>query len=185
VARTTALNLHNGGLVQTGRPLDVAIPDDKGFFVVSTPGGERYTRAGSFRLDVNGTLRTPEGHPVLGENQRPIQVDPNATNVSIDRDASVITNGVPTGKLALVTFKNLAGIEKEGHILLRARPEAGPAIKHAARLESGSLELSNASAVQEMTSLVNASRQFEMTARVIEAFSAADHRAATDIMGNR
>jgi hypothetical protein len=36
-----------------------------------------------------------------------------------------------------------------------------------------------------MTSLVTATREFEMLSRVVEAFSAIERRAATDIMGSR
>jgi len=54
VSRTTVPDFRAGQMVQTGRPLDVAITDDKSFFMVSTPQGERYTRAGSFRMSVDG-----------------------------------------------------------------------------------------------------------------------------------
>jgi len=50
-------------------------------------------------------------------------------------------------------------------------------------LESSALEQSNANAISSMTTLVNASRQFEMVAKVIEAFSQTEHKAATSIMG--
>jgi flagellar hook-basal body protein len=46
----TGSDLATGTLRQTSSPTDVAI-DGPGFFVVSTPNGERYTRGGSFRLD--------------------------------------------------------------------------------------------------------------------------------------
>ena len=45
--------------------------------------------------------------------------------------------------------------------------------------------MSNASPVTSMTSLVTASRQFEMLTKVIEAFSSVDHKAATDLMSRR
>jgi flagellar basal-body rod protein FlgF len=37
VSRTTVPDFRAGQMVQTGRPLDVAITDDKSFFMVSTP----------------------------------------------------------------------------------------------------------------------------------------------------
>ncbi len=48
-----ARNFSQGALKQTGAPLDVAIQGD-GFFKVSAPGGERYTRDGRFSLDAQG-----------------------------------------------------------------------------------------------------------------------------------
>ena len=48
-------------------------------------------------------------------------------------------------------------------------------------LEAGALEMSNSSALAGIMSMVTATRQFDMHARVIEAFSNVDKRAATDI----
>src|SRR5579859_2890705 len=45
----TSLDTTRGTLRQTGRPLDVALPE-KTYLAVGTPRGERYTRAGG--LDV-------------------------------------------------------------------------------------------------------------------------------------
>ncbi|MFO0565992.1 MAG: flagellar basal body rod C-terminal domain-containing protein [Polyangiaceae bacterium] len=42
----------------------------------------------------------------------------------------------------------------------------------------GAVEMSNASAITSMTTLVTASRHFEMLTRVIEAFSTIDYDAA-------
>src|SRR4051812_14161915 len=122
VSRTTVPDFRAGQMVQTGRPLDVAITDDKSFFMVSTPQGERYTRAGSFRMALNGTLVTPDGNPVLAANHRPVRIDPLSRNVSLDREGTLTTDGIPGPKLAVVTFKNLAGLERDGQVLFRAQP---------------------------------------------------------------
>lgn len=183
VSRTTVPDFHAGQMVQTGRPLDAAISDDKSFFMVSTPQGERYTRAGSFRMAVNGTLTTPDGYPVLAANRRPVRTDPHAATISIDREGKLVTNGVQGQQLGLVTFANLGGLERDGQVLFKARPDAGPAAASDALLETESVELSNANAVTGMTSLVSTSRNFEMISKVIEAFGDIDKRAATGIMG--
>lgn len=186
VTRTTTPDFRAGQIIHTGRALDCAIPDDRGFFAVSTPNGERFTRAGSFRVTAEGTLVTADGHSVLGTNHRPIQLAPGATAVEIGPDGAISANGEATGAtIGVFTFQNLPALEKEGEILFRARPEAGRAQAHSVALESSALEQSNANAISSMTTLVNASRQFEMVAKVIEAFSQAEHRAATDIMGRR
>ncbi|HEX3851712.1 MAG TPA: flagellar hook basal-body protein, partial [Polyangiaceae bacterium] len=125
ISRTTVPDFRAGQMVQTGRPLDAAISDDKSFFVVSTPQGDRYTRAGSFRMAVNGTVTTPDGYPVLAANHRPVKTDPHAANVSIDREGNLITDGVQGQQLALVTFQNLGGLERDGQVLFKARPDAG------------------------------------------------------------
>jgi flagellar basal-body rod protein FlgF len=184
VSRTTSPDFRPGQIVHTGRSLDVSIPDDRGFFAVESAQGERYTRAGSFRVSVDGTLVTADGHKVLGANHRPVQISPDATAIEISPDGAISAGGEPTGaSIAVFTFQNLNGLEKQGDILFRARPDAGRAQPHTVMLESGALEQSNANAISSMTTLVNASRQFEMVAKVIEAFSQTEHKAATNIMG--
>jgi flagellar basal-body rod protein FlgF len=183
ITRTTVPDFRAGGIVQTTRPLDVAIPDDKSFFAVSTTEGERYTRAGSFHLTVDGSLVTPDGHPVLATNRKPIKVDPQARNVSIDREGSMVVDGVQGATVARVSFANLGGLERAGQVLFKARPEAGPAQRSDVQLETSSVEQSNANAVTGMTSMVNTSRNFDMISKVIEAFGQIDKRAANDIMG--
>src|SRR6185436_12689868 len=50
ITRTNVPHFDAGQIVESGKPLDVALPEGNAFFVVRTPQGERYTRAGSFRL---------------------------------------------------------------------------------------------------------------------------------------
>ena len=56
-----------GPIQDTGNPLDVALRNPKDFFVVLTPNGPRYTRAGNFTLGQNGQLVTADGMPVSGD----------------------------------------------------------------------------------------------------------------------
>ncbi|MCY0882116.1 MAG: flagellar hook-basal body complex protein, partial [Firmicutes bacterium] len=59
------VNMSQGGLQQTGINTNLAVEGD-GFFVVQTPSGFAYTRAGNFTTDANGTLVNPQGNPVQG-----------------------------------------------------------------------------------------------------------------------
>ncbi len=88
-------------------------------------------------------------------------------------------------KLLVVSFTRPQGLQKEGSVLLRATPAAGSAIPKDPDLSTESLELSNASALEGMTSLVTATREFEMLSRVVEAFSDIERKAASEIMGTR
>lgn len=60
----TYTDFRQGNLRVTQNPLDVAV-DGKGFFEVSTPQGNRYTRQGSFHISPQGRLETVDGFPVL------------------------------------------------------------------------------------------------------------------------
>src|ERR1051326_842280 len=68
--RGTFRDFNQGGLQQTGNPLDVAI-SGAGMLVVQAPGGERYTRDGNLQINPQGQLVTNGGSPVLG-NSGPI-----------------------------------------------------------------------------------------------------------------
>jgi flagellar basal body rod protein FlgG len=181
VARSVQPDFQTGELKETGNPLDVAITDDRSFFAVRGRDGDRYTRAGKFTLGQDGTLFTPDGYAVLGSNGVPIQVPPG-TNATIDATGQVLLNGEASGQqLMVVTFPNVQGLLKEGAALLRARPESGAPIISDSQVRVGALEMSNADPIKGMTGLVTATRHFEMLARVIDAFSQIEHKAATDI----
>jgi len=181
--RSEAPDLKAGQIVPTGRGLDVAIPDEKGFFVISTARGERYTRAGNFKLRVDGTLTTSDGLPVLADNRRPIVVKSTGANPEINAEGRLVVDGAPGPKLLVVTFANLSALKKDQGVALLAPPEAGPARAHEVALEPGAIELSNESSISGMADEVNTSRQFDMTMKVIEAFNAVDRSAAKDVMG--
>lgn len=182
VSRTVEPDKSQGQMVQTGRGLDVALHDPDSLFVVRTSQGERYTRAGSFQLQPNGRLTTQGGDIVLGTDHKPLNVPAGATDVRIAPTGDLVVNGEMTGqRLLTVTFPKPEGLVKEGAVLLRAQ-NAGKPVARDPDLATGTLELSNASALDGMTSLVTASRDFEMMSKVVEAFSDIERRAATDIM---
>ena len=83
-AAETGSDMATGTLRQTSSPTDVAV-DGPGFFVVSTPNGERYTRGGSFRLNDKHQLVDNDGRPLLGVKgplkllDAPIEIEANGT----------------------------------------------------------------------------------------------------------
>jgi len=181
VTRTVAPDLTPGMIVSTGRNLDAAIADDKGFFVVSTPSGNRYTRAGNFQLRPDGALTSNEGLPVLSSGGQPVTIDPNTKDVQINRQGVVVVDGEPGPQLSIVRFANPEGLQKSAGVELVAGPSAGPPIAHDGGVEPRALELSNESAVSGMADEVTTSRVFDMTTRIIEAFSKIERSAANDI----
>ncbi|HEX6274449.1 MAG TPA: flagellar hook-basal body protein [Polyangiaceae bacterium] len=180
VARTVEPDRRAGQTVQTGRPLDLALRQNDTWFVVRTPEGERYTRAGNFLVSPDGRLTTQNGHLVLGAGRQPLNVPSGTREVSIDPTGSLVADGIDSGsKLLVVSFAKPTGLVKEGSVLLRATPAAGRPVERDPDIASGCLELSNASALEGMTTLVTATREFEMLSRVVEAFSSAEQRAAS------
>jgi flagellar basal-body rod protein FlgF len=186
VSRTVQPNMAAGQMVETGRGLDVAIRNENSFFAVRTPEGERYTRAGSFHLTADGKLTTADGLPVLDSGRQPITVPTTGQAITIDPTGQILADGEPAGpKLLVVSFNKPDALEKQGSNLLRGTPGAGRPTSIEAELNGGYLELSNSSAIDGMTHLISATREFEMLARVVEAFSSTEHKAATQIAGSR
>jgi flagellar basal body rod protein FlgG len=115
-----------------------------------------------------------------------VKVATGKGNVQLSPTGELLVDGETTGpKLLIVSFAKPGALAKEGSVLLRATPQAGGIIQKDPDLVTNSLELSNASALEGMTTLVTATREFEMLSRVVEAFSDIERRAATDIMGSR
>ena len=182
VTRTIEPDRKQGQLIHTGRSTDVALRDQDSLFVVKTPQGERYTRAGAMQISSNGTLCTPEGYVYMGTDRQALRARTDAEKVSIASSGSVVVDGIETGQqLSVVAFTKPEGLVKEGDVLLRATPNAGRAKAITPDIEVGSLESSNASAVGSMTSLVQASREFEMLTKVIDAFSQVELRVAQTV----
>lgn len=183
VARSgTGVDGSQGSITPTGRPLDVAIRGE-GYFVVKTANGERYTRAGQLEIGQDGLLRTKSGDAVLGADGRTLNMKTaHAGDARIDADGTVRASASTVGKLAIVTFTG--PLSKEGSQLLRADGTSGArTVVSAPALETGALEMSNVSVVHAMVDMVTATRAFDACEKVIEAFSDADRRAATTLMG--
>lgn len=166
-----------GDLETTGNTYDVAI-NGKGFFRVQLPNGsDAYTRAGSFQLNDQGQLVTPDGYQV----QPGITVPQEAIDVSINRDGVVFATlsdqvePQQVGQLELAIFFNEAGLESVGGNLLLETPASGspntgvPGNPGIGQIMQGFLETSNVDAVREITSLISAQRAYELNSKVISS----------------
>src|SRR6187401_316218 len=107
----TGMDTAPGDLVFTKNPLDVAI-DGEGFFAIQTPGGVRFTRNGSFSLNEDGDLVTKQGMKVLGSSGTPINLIGN--DIAIQDGGIVTLDGNEAATLKIVSFRNLAMLQKEG-----------------------------------------------------------------------
>jgi flagellar basal-body rod protein FlgF len=179
-----------GSFRLTERPLDVALQGD-GFFTIDTPKGERYTRAGSFVVDQEGTLRTLGGHAVMGTagqitvKGREIKVPPHTREVAISPDGTVRADNVDVGKLKLAHFADVQhDLIKDGLTWFTTANNAQPqAVDPNTTCEQGYLEDANINAVQGMTELIVVQRSFEALQKVIDTFRDLDNRTARDVAG--
>ncbi|MCE5286560.1 MAG: flagellar basal-body rod protein FlgF [Pelosinus sp.] len=166
-----------GAIYQSGNPLDVAI-EGKGYFVVQTPNGTRYTRNGNFTQNSRGELVTQDGYQVLGNNNNPIRL--KGSNVTITNQGNVVANNVTVNKLQYVQFVNEKQLDKEGSSLYFAPPGA-PMEQATGRLRQTYLEMSNVNVVTEMVNLISNYRAYEVNAKTIQAHDQLLQRAVNDV----
>ena len=135
------------------RPFDLAI-NGKGYFVIQTPQGVRYTRDGHFSLDQNGQIVTSNGQPLQGDGGA-ITITPDDADVQFGPDGTISSTvngrGNQIGKLRIVDFPNERLLQKEGANLYSAPPSQTPTTATDATVAQGMLEGSNVAPVIEIS----------------------------------
>jgi flagellar basal-body rod protein FlgF len=167
-------NLAPGEIQGTGSSFHLAIEGD-GYFVVQTPRGERYTRNGSFTMAADGTVITPQGDPLLSD-KGPFQI---RGKMEVAGDGTISSEEGELGKLRIVRFVDPRQLAKEGANLFRADPKNAKEAT-GVRVSQGSLEQSNVSPVDSMTSLIALNRQFEAYQRVMKLMDSATDKMITE-----
>ncbi len=153
--------ISQGPLRRTDNPLDLAI-SGSGFFVVQTPEGEKFTRAGNFQVDKEGFLITPEGNKVLGLNG-PIRI--KGGKVQVNYLGEVLVDGEVVDRLRIVDFPKPYNLKKEGANLFVSRETGFEPRGY--RVLQGFLEESSVNPVQEMVKMITAHRAYEASANAI------------------
>lgn len=167
---------NQGSLQNTGNALDVAI-QGQGFFQVLLPDStQAYTRDGTFQRDNSGQMVTSDGYVL----QPPISIPEQTTSLTIGQDGTVSVvepgNTTPTvvGTIQLSNFINAAGLQPMGQNLFLETEASGspqtdnPGASGLGTLLQGSLEASNVNVVEELVSMIQAQRAYEMNAKSIE-----------------
>jgi len=168
-----------GGVQQTGNPLDLALEGDA-YFAVQGPGGERYTRAGSFTTDSEGTIRTHGGYEVLGESGT-LSIPQGTKTIRVGSDGTVQADGVEVGKLKLVSFANTQGLVREGLTMFSSSGGGTTPEPAQVGVAQGYLENANVNAIMGMTELITVNRSFDALQKVIDAYKQIDERTARDL----
>ncbi len=166
-----------GGTVETGNPLHMAI-EGRGFFQVLKPDGTlAYTRDGSFNTDAQGQVVTSSGYAL----QPAITIPNNTLSLTIGKDGVVtaLTPGNPTptqvGTVQLADFVNPAGLQPVGQNLYLESASSGaavtgtPAINGLGSVIQSSLEGSNINVVEELVNMIEAQRAYEMNSKAISS----------------
>jgi flagellar basal-body rod protein FlgG len=164
-----------GGMTQTQNQFDVAI-DGKGFLQVMMPDGTlSYTRNGEMMIDAQGQLVTAAGLPI----QPAVTIPADAISVTIGTDGTVsvtqpgsaISNQI--GNIQIVDFINPAGLQPVGQNMFvetaaSGAPQAGtPGLNGLGTLMQGFIEGSNVNVVEELVSMIETQRAYEMNSKAI------------------
>jgi len=174
----TYTNFIQGTVEETGNNLNVAI-EGNGFFKVTTPDGEMYTRNGSFTLSQNGELVTSEGYPLLGQNG-PITL--NSENFQLGSDGQVTVDGQVIDVIDITNILNINSLNKHGqsYYVMTQGAEIDEA-PFEGKVLQGFLEASNINPINEMVNMISIMRSYESSNKVVKAYDDMLQRAANDI----
>lgn len=169
-----------GTLQRTENPLDMAI-NGQGFFQIQMPDGTlAYTRDGAFQRDSTGQIVTSSGYPLSPA----ITVPGDAISISISRDGivSVQQTGNPAltqvGTIQLATFVNNGGLQSVGENLYVETASSGtptpntPGTNGAGLLNQGMVETSNVNVAEELVTMIQTQRAYEMNSRAVQTSDA-------------
>jgi flagellar basal-body rod protein FlgG len=165
-----------GDPVQTNSEYDMSI-EGKGFFKILSNGEERYTRAGSFKLDNEGYLVTGNGDRLQPEiaipsNTSTVTVDSGGTLVGLASDGSTVTT---SSKLTIYNFTNPSGLLSVGGNKFAPTAASGdpvegtPGVDGLGTIAQNSLEMSNVDVVEEMVNMISSQRAYEVASKSIKA----------------
>jgi flagellar basal-body rod protein FlgF len=156
-----------GQAVKTEAPLDMMI-NGNAYFVVDTPVGQRFTRDGNFRLDNTGRIVNAEGFALLDQNNQPIRLNPNETNIEVTKQGEVIGGTARVGRIRLVTFADEQALTRLGGGLYASTQDPVPADPRA-EIHQGMLEGSNVVSVNELTQMLDIVRRYESAQRILDS----------------
>jgi flagellar basal-body rod protein FlgG len=175
-AVASSRNFAQGNLQQSTNPFDLAVRGS-GFFHVQMPDGTAaYTRDGSFQVDAQGVLVTNNGYPV----QPGITIPAGAQNVTVAQDGTVSVTlsgqaqAQTVGQLQLVSFVNPAGLEPKGQNLFTETTASGtasagaPGLNGLGSIQQGFVETSNVNVVEELVSMIQTQRAYELNSKAIQ-----------------
>ncbi|SFB04188.1 MULTISPECIES: flagellar hook-basal body protein [unclassified Bacillus (in: firmicutes)] len=185
------INMTQGNLKTTERPLDVAFTTPNQYFSVLVQDGAnssvQYTRDGAFSLSPvseNETmLVNSTGNPILDENNNPITFTGDVKNYKITANGQIIAEKADgtqqTANLGVIQINKPQFFEQKGNNLLGlAANFAGQgegvaftalngALRNGIAVNQGVLEQSNVDMGREMTELINVQRSYQFQARSI------------------
>jgi flagellar basal-body rod protein FlgF/flagellar basal-body rod protein FlgG len=171
-------DLRAGSVDSTGNNTDLAI-EGSGFFSVQTSAGTRYTRNGSFRLNVARQLVTQDGNVVLAEQgKKAVPITVPSGNVSVSPDGTLSVDGGLVAKLQIVRFAPGTEMSPEGNSNYTV-PAGSELPDTSSSVRQGILETSNINPVEGAVGLIVIQREAELMGRALNILNTDFDRTAT------
>jgi len=171
-AEVRGADMSEGTLMQTGRPLDIAMSGRALLAVQAADGTESYTRRGDLAVSPSGVLVNGDNAPVIGDNG-PISVPPGS-QVTIAEDGAVLvrdpaTPDAPPNKIDRVKLAVSTGTRMEKGLdgLLKVYGGGVLPADLEAKVVPGALEQSNVKPSDVLIQMVEAQRLFDIRTKLI------------------
>jgi flagellar basal-body rod protein FlgF len=173
-----------GAVIQTGRPLDIAVNGEALIAVQAADGDEAYTRRGDLAVSPAGLLVNGEGYPVLGEGG-PISVPPGS-QVSIGSNGAVLAKDpaspdAPASEVGRIKLASWRGSQIDKGLDGLFRVVGGGALPSdaAAQVTPEALEQSNVNTSEVLVDMIEAQRLFDMRTKLIATARECDEGGAS------
>lgn len=190
----TKMDMAEGTLHQTGRPLDLALTQPDQFFTIETPNSKgqtetRYTRNGAFYLSPNATnpnrmnLVTQNGAFVLDQTGKRLELPAGTDQVTVTKNGQLqikLTNGMTTlgGQIGVVSISKPQLLTSTGDTTFTLPSLSALKIpvanvmtrvpSQSISVQPGALEGSNVDLTDAMTELTTLQRSYQFNARAIQ-----------------
>ncbi|MES2183581.1 MAG: flagellar basal body rod protein FlgF [Pseudomonadota bacterium] len=179
---TSGFDTTPGSTQKTERNLDAMAQGNAWFAVQGTDGTEAYSRNGAFEVNPQGTLVNSFGQTVLSADGAPVDV-PQGALITLAPDGTITTkvDGQPASVLARLKLATPAADDpiKRGEDGLFRSTSGNPLPSDpTAKLQTGSLESSNVSAVGTMVAMIEAARQFDSQSKLMTSAETMDKSAS-------
>ena len=178
VRMVATARLHTqGNLQQTANQFDLAV-SGSGFFQIQMPDGTNaYTRDGSLHIDAQGQLVNSNGYSLspaitIPANAQSVTVAPDGT-ISVTQQGAAAP--VQVGTVQLANFINPAGLHSLGQNVYGETAASGtptvgtPGTNGLGTINQGFVETSNVNVVEEMVSMIQTQRAYEINSKAIQA----------------
>lgn len=165
----TGRSFEQGGMSQTGNPLDVAIQGD-GFFKVKLPDGRQaLTRDGGLHLD--GDRRLVTGAGALVQPPVTIPAGISEAGIAIGADGSVVAGGRAVGRIVLANVRSAQGLQAAGSNAFVTTTASGNAVAAPATttVVQNTLEGSNSDIGTVMVDMIDSQRTYQLASKAIQS----------------